>query len=71
MAVAPLVYAGTATWFVVFLVLLVLRYGYDAGPPIWLWTSLAGWILGLVGVFIMWWQRSATRRGSRSAQRVV
>ena len=68
-AVPPLIYAGTAVWFLVFAVLLVLRYGYDVGRPIWLWTALAGWILGLIGVPIMWWQRTASRRGSRGAQR--
>jgi hypothetical protein len=67
--VPPLVYAGTAIWFVAFCVLAVLRYGYDVGRPIWLWTALAGTILGSIGMPIMWWQRSASRRGSRSAQR--
>lgn len=34
-----------------------------------LWTCLAGGGLGFVGFAIMQWQRSAARRGSRSAQR--
>ena len=71
LALPPLVYAGTALWFLASCVLLVLQYGYHLTPPIWLWTSLAGIALGFVGMFVMWWQRSAARRGSRSAQRGV
>jgi hypothetical protein len=35
---------------------------------VWFWVTMAGWSLGLVGAAVMWWQRSAARRGSRSAQ---
>jgi hypothetical protein len=69
LALPPLIYIGTATWFAVFTVLLVLRYVFDLGPPIWLWTALAGWLLGLSGIPIMWWQRTASRRGTRGSQR--
>jgi hypothetical protein len=67
-ALPPLVYAATAIWFLAFCVLLILRYAADVGPPIWMWTSLAGTILGLIGSFVMWWQRTASRRGSPTAQ---
>ena len=50
--------------------LLVARYGYQAATGIWLPTCLAGWILGLVGTGIMYWQRAASRRGARGAQRM-
>lgn len=66
----PFIYASTALWFVCSCVLLILRYVFDLGPPIWLWTALAGTTLGLIGMFIMWWQRTAARRGTRGAQRM-
>ena len=49
-----LVAFGTAAFFVAFLVLLPFygRLG-DHGHRIWLWTALAGWILGLIGWSIM------------------
>ncbi len=68
-ALPPLILVGTAIWFLTFCVLLILRYGYSVTPPIWLWTALAGTVLGLIGFPIMWWQRAASRRGSRGAQR--
>jgi hypothetical protein len=71
LALLPLVYAGTAVWAIVSGVLLLLRYGFDIGPPIWLWTALAGIFLGIVGLLIMWWQRTASRRGTRGAQRIL
>jgi hypothetical protein len=69
LALPPVVYGGTALWFVAFVVLAIARYGYDAGPPIWLWTALAGFVLGLIGIPIMVWQQRASRRGARGAQR--
>jgi hypothetical protein len=69
LALPPLIYAGTGIWLVVFCVLLIMRYGFGATPPIWLWTALAGVVLGVIGLFIMWWQRTASRRGNRGAQR--
>lgn len=65
----PMIWVGTAIWFVVLCVLLIARYGFDVTPPIWLWTALAGTLLGLVGIPIMAWQRYASRRGARGAQR--
>lgn len=57
--------AGTGLWFLIFCVFLVVRYTDLAEPGVWLWTSLAGWVLGLMGMSIMWWQHSAARRRSR------
>ena len=69
LALPPLVYVGTALWFVALCVLLVGRYAFDAFPPIWLWTAATGTGLGLLGFPIMAWQRRASRRGTRGAQR--
>jgi hypothetical protein len=66
----PVLAIGTCLWFLAWCGLLVARYGYDAGTGIWLTTCLAGWILGVVGTAVMYWQRAASRRGSRGAQRV-
>jgi hypothetical protein len=66
----PVVAIGTSLWFLAYCGLLVARYGYQAVTGIWLPTCLAGWVLGLIGTGIMYWQRAASRRGSRSAQRV-
>ena len=59
---------GTVVWFVAFCVLLVahLAFGRTAAMP--LWVTLSGWVLGLIGLAILAWQRSASRRGSRGAQ---
>jgi hypothetical protein len=45
---------GTAMWFAAFVVLLPF-YGWLGRHEhrVWLWTCLAGWILGLVGYSIM------------------
>lgn len=57
-------------WFIAFIVLLFfipeLR---DQGKMIWLWTTLAGWILGFFGLGVYAWQRAAARRGSRGANK--
>jgi hypothetical protein len=49
-----IVLVGIAMWFVAFLVLLPF-YGWlgDHGHRVWLWTCLAGWILGLIGYAIL------------------
>jgi hypothetical protein len=60
----PVVLVGTAAWVVATLVLLVLGI-----RDVRLWTTVAGWGLGFVGMGIIAWQRAASRRGSRSAQR--
>ena len=66
----PVLALGTGLWFVAYCVLLVEHYARHVDTGIWLTTCLAGWILGLIGTAIMYWQRSAARRGSRSAQRM-
>jgi hypothetical protein len=68
-ALAPLVYAGSAIWLAATVALLVARYGFDATPPIWLWTTISGVVLGAIGVVVMFWQRAASRRGNKGAQR--
>ena len=56
-------------WFVALVVLVVGHYAFGVFPPIWLWTAVAGTGLGLAGIPIMAWQRHASRRGARGAQR--
>jgi uncharacterized protein DUF2530 len=57
-----IVAAGTLMWFVAFVVLLPFwhRLGADH-HRIWLWTCLAGWILGLLGWSVMRRHRRAGR----------
>ncbi len=62
----------TAAWLVAAVVLLFSLDNVRAdGHLIWLWTSLAGGLLGGVGLSIYGWQRRAARRGGRSAQRTA
>lgn len=50
--------AGTAAWFVAFVVLLVFAGQLGGGGQlVWLWTALAGWVLGLLGLWISVRQR--------------
>lgn len=60
----PILAIGTVCWFVACCVLLLTGH-----HGVWMWSCVAGWVLGLIGFLIVWWQRSASRRGSRSAQR--
>ena len=56
--------AGSAVWFVLFVVLLALHDRLaDTGHLLWLWTSLAGWILGLLGTVLCIRQRATRRAG--------
>jgi Protein of unknown function (DUF2530) len=64
----PVLAVGTVLWFLAFLGLCVARYAYQATPGVWLPACLAGWVLGVIGTGIMYWQRAAARRGSRGAQ---
>lgn len=61
-SVAAVIVAGTALWFVAFVVLLffVDRLS-DAGNLAWLWTCLAGGLLGLLGLAL-----AIRQRGPRS-----
>jgi len=53
---------GTALWFAAFVVLLPF-WGWltDHDHQIWLWTCLAGWLLGLVGLAIFHKHRTEGR----------
>lgn len=66
----PVLAIGTGLWFVAWCALLVARYADHVTTGIWLSTCLAGWILGIIGTGITYWQRTAARRGSRSAQQI-
>lgn len=64
-----LVVAGSIAWFVGFVVLLFMKSELDAaGQTVWLWTCLAGWVLGLLGIGLMRWQASTARRRGPEAQ---
>ncbi|RLK59683.1 DUF2530 domain-containing protein [Actinokineospora cianjurensis] len=65
LALAPIVYVGTSTWFAAALVLFLL-----GTPSIWTWTALSGGGLGIIGALIMLWQQQARRRGSKAAQKL-
>jgi hypothetical protein len=53
---------GTALWFVAFVVLLPFwNWLGEHDHRIWLWTCLAGWLLGLVGLAIFRKHRSEGR----------
>jgi hypothetical protein len=66
----PVLWIGTTLWFLAFCGLLVAGLGFHAVTSVWLWTCLAGWVLGLIGMAIVSWQRAAARRGARGAQQV-
>ncbi|OZM70562.1 hypothetical protein CFN78_24470 [Amycolatopsis antarctica] len=65
----PIVVAGNVLWFLAFAVLLTVRLVSDARPDVWMWSAAAGFLLGFLGMAIMYWQRSASRRGAKGAQR--
>ncbi|MTD56643.1 DUF2530 domain-containing protein [Amycolatopsis sp. RM579] len=67
-ALFPMVVVGTAAWLAGFAVFAIRDFGGGRTPSIWLWTCLAGVVISLIGMGIMTWQRTAARRGSRSAQ---
>ena len=57
-----IVAAGTLLWFVAFVVLLPFwTWLGEHHHRIWLWTSLAGWVLGLLGLAVMKRHRRAGR----------
>jgi len=57
-----IVMIGTAIWFVAFVALLPF-YGWLGRHDhrVWLWTCLAGWLLGLVGTALMTKHRNEGR----------
>ena len=59
----PAVSVGTVAWFVAAGGLLV-----SDGPVQWIWACLTGGLLGIIGLGMIYWQRRAAQRGSRSAQ---
>ncbi|MCE6994207.1 DUF2530 domain-containing protein [Saccharothrix sp. S26] len=60
----PAIVVGTALW--VLALVVVLLFARD--HTVLLWTCLSGGVLGIIGYGIFTWQRSAARRGSRTAQ---
>ncbi|WP_367132850.1 DUF2530 domain-containing protein [Saccharothrix sp. HUAS TT1] len=60
----PVVAAGTALWWLAFVGVLLFGQGFGVVA----WTCLSGGVLGIIGYGIFTWQRSAARRGSRTAQ---
>ena len=51
-----IVQVGTAVFALAFVVLLVLRFtapDWTRGHPYWIWTALAGSVLGLMGLVIV------------------
>ena len=63
---------GTAIWFVASVVLLFFIPTLRANDAmIWLWTCLAGFVLGLVGLSVYALQRRAARLGRRSSNQMA
>ncbi len=59
---------GMAVWLLGFIVLLFFIPELQANDAmVWLWTCLSGFLLGIIGLSIYLWQRSAARRGTRTA----
>lgn len=72
--VRPIVIVGTGLWFVAFVVVLATRgrLGFAELDDWreWMWTTLAGWVLGLAGLVLVRAQtRAAARRAARKAGR--
>lgn len=63
---------GTVIWLIAVVVLLFFIPELQSNDAmIWLWTCLAGFGLGLLGLTIYAWQRRAARLGKRSANRMA
>ncbi|MFD0206358.1 MULTISPECIES: DUF2530 domain-containing protein [Saccharothrix] len=60
----PAIAVGTALWWLALAGALVFGDGFGVVA----WTCLSGGVLGIIGYGIFTWQRSAARRGSRTAQ---
>ena len=63
-----MIWVGSSSWLALTVWLGAARLFGDRPLDVWFWTSVCGWGLGLLGYTVMSWQRSAARRGSRSAQ---
>ena len=62
----------TVIWLAAFVVLLFFIPTLEANNAmVWLWTCLAGFVLGVMGLSVYAWQRRAARRGSRSANQMA
>lgn len=48
----PVMALGTAAFFVAFVVLLPFSFGSGSHRD-WLWTALAGWVLGLISFVLI------------------
>lgn len=63
---------GTAVWLVAFVILLFFIPELQADDAMtWLWTCLAGFVTGLLGLSVYAWQRRAARLGKRSANQMA
>ncbi|MBB5807356.1 hypothetical protein F4560_007124 [Saccharothrix ecbatanensis] len=60
----PAIVAGTALWLLALVGVLL----FGGGDTVLVWTCLTGGLLGIIGYGVFTWQRSAARRGSRTAQ---
>jgi len=61
----PVLALGTVLWVIATIVVLVAGDRWDDALPI----CITGMLVGILGTGIFWWQRSASRRGSKGAQR--
>lgn len=59
----PPIVVSSALWLVGLVITLLI-----GAPTMAVWTCAAGGALGVIGFGIFAWQRSAARRGSRTAQ---
>jgi hypothetical protein len=66
----PVVLLGSAVWLAAFVVLGVLALTGDRPPDAWLWACAVGVGLGGLGLAVLAWQRRASARGSRGAQKL-
>ena len=63
---------GTVAWLLAMIVLAFFIPTLQANDAmIWFWTSLAGFVLGLIGLLIYALQRRAARLGRRSANQMA
>lgn len=60
----PVITIGTLAWFVTAVVFLTAGRASS-----WTWTCVVGGLLGLLGLTMIYLQRRAAQRGSRTAQR--